>query len=449
MESNVRQLPQSPGAAQRVLPDEFHADSGHVVDLYDAAALIESRGYSDRSLLSKYGYGSVFDLASQLTAAAAERPVAEKATVAEANPVNSSWMRAGLLISGAVLAALVQVQLGAGFLEMIVAGCAGWILGQAVAGVTWYRLRSDSQGGAARYGGVVAVVCAALAVVLACALALGGQLGAPGFSLVLGWVAYALSVSLLVVLDRVVVPLAVMVLTVVIQLLVWLTAPQAVGAATPLTVLPALAAVAVVVGYTVYTVSSGEPDGKRELTGYRGIAVPVTQAVLLSGALVVALALVPHSHGTAFVATAVLAVACTDPGIVLLRRRLSWFAHRSSSLSWSRRFAWGLASLAVVATAVLAAGLVVFIVQATGAAPEHLARTVTGSVLFTVLATLSSVLTAFGAQLKGLVPAALALPVMLAVGTLGEGLALVVCALAFAVGLSLLIHEFSDARVFA
>ena len=448
MESNVRHLPRPPGTAQHDLPAEFHADSGRVVDLFDAAALIEFRGYSDRSLLSKYGYGSVFDLAGRLTATGAGRPDPVRTAAPETSPVNAAWLRTGLLISGAVLAALVQAQLGAGFLEMIVAGCAGWVLGQAVAGVTWYRLRSDSRAGAARYGGVVAVWCAAGAVVMAFSLGSTGDLGATGFSLVLGWVAYALSVSLLVVLDRVAVPLAVMVATVVVQLLVRLSTPQGTGASAA-TVLPALVAVAVIVGYTVYIVSSGEADGKRELTGYRGIAVPVTQAVLLSGSLVVALSLVPTSHGTAFVATAVLAVACTDPGIVLLRRRLSWFAHRSSSLSWSRRFAWGLACLAVLGTAVLAAGLVVFIVGATGAAPEQLGRTVLGSVLFTVLATLSSVLTAFGAQLKGLVPAALAVPVMLLVGTLGGGAALVFCALAFAVGLSLLIHEFSDARVFA
>ena len=114
----------------------------------------------------------------------------------------------------------------------------------------------------------------------------------------------------------------------------------------------------------------------------------------------------------------------------------------------SRRFAWGLASFAILSVALLAAGLVVLIVAVTGAEEERLTSTVLGSVLFTVLATLSSVLTAFGAQVKGLVPALLAVLVMVVVAAMTGGLVLAVSALAIAVGLALLIHQFSDARVF-
>lgn len=440
-------LPQRQNGQGRILPREFDADEGQVVDLFDAAARIESRGYSDRSLFTRYGYDSVFALAGEIADRGPLHRTPEEVTPV-AYSVIRAWMRAALLVSGAVLAGLVQAQLGAGSLEMIVAGCAGWVLGQAVAGVTWYRLRFDSKDRAARYGGVVAVACAVLALAAAGALVLTGQLGAPGFYLILGWVAYALAVSLLAVLDRITLPLTVMSVAVVVQLTAWLAVPQGNEATGLFTVLPAIAAVTVIVLYTVYTVRSGEDADQTDLAEIRGIAVPVTQAVLLSGALVIALSVVPDSHGTAFVATAVLMVAITDPGIVVLRRRLSWFAHRSSSLLWSRRFAWGLASFAILSVALLAAGLVVLIVAVTGAEEERLTSTVLGSVLFTVLATLSSVLTAFGAQVKGLVPALLAVLVMVVVAAMTGGLVLAVSALAIAVGLALLIHQFSDARVF-
>ncbi|WP_160310823.1 hypothetical protein [Kocuria sp. SM24M-10] len=41
--------------------------------------------------------------------------------------------------------------------EVIMAWCAGWMLGEAVAGITWYRLRSHSIDRTACYGGAVAL----------------------------------------------------------------------------------------------------------------------------------------------------------------------------------------------------------------------------------------------------------------------------------------------------
>jgi hypothetical protein len=99
--------------------------------------------------------------------------------------------------------------------------------------------------------------------------------------------------------------------------------------------------------------------------------------------------------------------------------------------------------------AMLAAALVIVIVEVTGAELEQLTTTLLGTVVFSVLATLSSVLTAFGAQFKGLVPAILALIVMLAFASLAGGAILLLSALACVAGLSLLIHQFSDARVFS
>ena len=428
------------------VPVEFRGDVGTVVDLFDAAVRVEARGYSDRSLSSRYGYASVFDLADHITGSGLRRLTARR-TVVRSRAVALAWYRAGLLISGAVLAGFVQAQSGAGFTEMIVAGCAGWILGQAVAGAAWYRLGFGSREQAARYGGLMALVCAAVALAVASVLVLTGHLGLTGFFLVTGWGAYALSVSLLTVLNQVRLPLTVVLAAVLAQIALWLAVPVPSARIALLTVLPAVLAVAVIVVYTVRTVRAGEAAGGLDLAGFRGIVVPVLQSVLLAGALVIALYAVPDSKGTAFVATAVLVVACTDPGIVILRGRLSWFANRSSSLSWSRRFAWGLAALSMVVVAGLAAVLVLIIGTATSA--DHLMTSVLGSVLFTVLATLSSVLTAFGAQLKGLVPAALALVTMAAVASANGEVIAVVGTAAFAVSLSLLIHQFSDARVFA
>lgn len=436
-------LPQDGADRRRALPQEFDGGA-EVVDLLDAAALIESRGYSDRSVRSTYGYDSVFDLARDVLVGQARRRSSERQTPS-ALSVRRAWMRAALLISGAVLAGIVQAQLGAGSLEMIMAGCAGWVLGQAVAGITWYRLRFNSIDRAAHDGGVVAMVCAALAFVMSLVLLIAGLLSATGFGLVLGWVAYALSVSLLTVMDRVRLPLVVMGIAVFLQSTVWASG----GSWGVFAVMPATVAIVVIVVHTVRAVRAGDEAAVLELSDLRGILVPVTQAVLLAGALVVALAVVPESHGTAFVATAVLAVAVTDPGIVTLRGRLSWFAHRSTSLLWSRWFAWGLASLSILFIAAVSAGLVLVIVAVIGAQEEQLPSTVMGAVLFSVFATLSSVLTAFGAQVKGLVPAALAVLVMLVVGSLAGGFVVVVSGLACIAGLSLLIHQFSDARVFA
>lgn len=429
--------------SSRPVPQEFDGDDD-VVDLFDAAARIESRGYSDRSVHSKYGYDTVFDLARDILGGRSRRRDPERQTPG-ALSVRRAWMRAALLVSGAVLAGIVQAQLGVGSLEMIMAGCAGWILGQAVAGITWYRLRFDSIDRAARYGGVVAVACAALTLFVTLALLPGEFLSATGFGLILGWVAYALSVSLLTVMDRVTLPLMVMGAAVFLQATVW-----AIGESWGIVaVLPATAAIVVIVVDTVRSVRSGGEAAAPEFSDLRGIFVPVTQAVLLAGALVIALSIVPDSHGTAFVATAVLAVAVTDPGIVALRGRLSWFAHRSTSLLWSRWFAWGLASFSILFIAAMAAGLVLVIIALIGTHEERLPSTIMGAVLFSVFATLSSILTAFGAQVKGLVPAALAVLVMLVVGSLTGVLVLVVSGLACVAGLSLLIHQFSDARVFA
>jgi len=448
METNRLSLSGDGGLAGRAVPVEFHVDGGQVVDLFDAAARIESRGYSDRTVHHKYGYDSVFDLAGDVVTSG-PRHRAEAAAPSAAYSMSKAWLRAALLVMGAVLAALVQARLGAGSLEMTAAGCSGWILGQAVAGITWYRLRFDAKDRAAHYGGIVALVCAGAAVAGVAVLLLTGVLGAVGVGLVVGWVAYALAVSLLTVMDRVVVPLTVMLVAVVLQLTTWLIAPQGGEVPALLAVLPATAAIVVIVVYTVRSVLAIHETGSPELSDLRGVVVPVTQAVLLAAALVLALSSVPASHGTAFVATAVLVVACTDPGIVALRGRLSWFAHRSTSLLWSRRFAWGMASLAVLMVAMLAAALVILIVEVTGAEMEQLATTLLGTVVFSVLATLSSVLTAFGAQFKGLVPAVLALVVMLAFASLAGGAILLLSTLACLAGLALLIHQFSDARVFS
>lgn len=442
--------PRPSGSGGSAGPDVDFEEDGELVDLFDAAARIEAQGYSDRTVSARFGFDSVFDLAGDVLVRRRPRQHrVEKAAGSPALSVTRAWMRASLLVSGAVLAGLVQVQLGTRPLEMIVAGCAGWILGQAVAGITWYRLRLDALERAVHYGGLVAAVCAGVALAGSLALLVAGLLSPTGLFLVLGWVVYALSVSLLTVMDRVLLPLTVMAGTVFVQLLVWAAVPQDVGALAGLTVLPAVAGVAVIVVHTVRCVRFEKVPDSLGAPELRGILVPVMQAVLLAGALVIALSGVPDSHGTAFVATAVLAVALTDPGIVALRVRLSWFAHRSTSLLWSRWFAWALASLSVLAVAAVAAALVVVIVAVTGSQQEELPGTVLGAVLFSVLATLSSVLTAFGAQGKGLVPAALAVVVMLVVGGLTGGVVVLVGVLGCTAGLLLLIHQFSDARVFA
>ncbi|MEX5294537.1 hypothetical protein QYM41_04550 [Kocuria sp. CPCC 205268] len=425
-------------------------DLADVVDLFDAAAHIESRGHSDRTVSAAYGYNSVFDLAVVIFGQRNRQDEQEQAS-SPALDVRAGWMRAAVLICGALLGGLVQMQLGAGSLEMIVAGCAGWVLGQAVAGVVWHRLRFDPMERAAGHGGVVALVCAGIAVVVAISLLLTGGISLTGAFLLLGWVAYALSMSILTVMNRVSLPLLTMVSAVTLQALVSALGHSADAHVSfgPMMVLPAVAAIVVIVLQTVRAVRSEQTLARPDLSDVRGLTVPVTQAILLAGALVIALSVVPDSHGTAFVTTSVLAVALTDPGIVALRGRLWWFAHRSTSLLWSRWFAWGLACLAVVVVAAIAAGLVVLIVMGTGADREQLSSTVVGAVLFSVFATLSSVLTAFGAQVKGLVPAALAVLVMLVIGST-DGLPAVLISIgAAAAALGLLIHLFSDARVFA
>ena len=423
---------------------------GEAVDLFDAAARMESEGYSDRSVSTRFGFATVFEAAADVLANRRQPSHRlERPSASPALSVRKAWMRAALLVSGAVLAGLVQVQLGARPLEMMVAGCTGWILGQAVGGITWYRLRFDPMERAVHYGGLVAMVCAGLALAGSVTLLALGLLSPAGLCLVLGWVVYALSVSLLTVMDRVVLPLTVMAGAVLVQLVLWAMMPWSGATLTRLAVVPAAVAVAIIILHTVRLVGFQRISDRAGMSDLRGIVVPVLQSMLLAGALVIALAVVPDSHGTAFVATAVLAVALTDPGIVALRGRLSWFAHRSTSLLWSRWFAWGLASMSIVTIAAVTGGLVVLIVALTGMQQDELSATVFGAVLFSVMATLSSILTAFGAQVKGLVPAALAVAVMLAVGTLTGGIVVLVGVLGCVAGLLLLIHQFSDARVFA
>lgn len=425
-------------------------DLADVVDLFDAAAHIESRGHSDRTVSASFGYSTVFDLAGAIFGQRDRHAMQEQAS-SPALDVRASWMRAAVLICGALLGGLVQRQLGAGSFEMIVAGCAGWVLGQAVAGVIWHRLRFDPMERAAGHGGVVALVCAGIGVIVAACLLLAGGISFTGACLLLGWVAYALSMSILTVMNRVSLPLLTMVGAVTLQALVSALSPETSAPALfrPMTVLPAIAAIVVIVVQTVLAVRSEQISVHLDLSDVRGLTVPVTQAVLLAGALVIALSVVPDSHGTAFVTTSVLAVALTDPGIVTLRGRLWWFAHRSTSLLWSRWFAWGLACLSVLVVAAIAAGLVFLIVMGTGVERDQLSSTVVGAVLFSVFAALSSVLTAFGAQVKGLVPAGLAVLVMLVVGSMSGLPAVLVSIVAAAAALGLLIHLFSDARVFA
>lgn len=95
----------------------------------------------------------------------------------------------------------------------------------------------------------------------------------------------------------------------------------------------------------------------------------------------------------------------------------------------------GLACLAVPVVAATAAGLVYLIVIGTGAERAQLSSTVVGAVLFSVFAALSSVLTAFGAQVKGLVPAGLTVLVMLVVGSMSGLSALLISIVAAAAAL--------------
>lgn len=234
---------------------ELLGDLVDAVDLFDAAAHIESRGHSDRTVSAAFGYSTVFDLAGAIFGQR-DRHALQGQSSSPALDIRASWMRAAVLICGALLGGLVQMQLGTGSFEMIVAGCAGWVLGQAVAGVIWHRLRFDPMERASGHGGVVALVCAGIALFVAVSLLLTGEISFTGACLLLGWVASALSMSILTVMNRVSLPLLTMVGAVTLHALVSALSPETGAHALfgPMTVLPAIAAIVVIVVQTVLAV---------------------------------------------------------------------------------------------------------------------------------------------------------------------------------------------------
>ena len=151
-------------------PEAGHRSAWAAVDVWDAAAHLESRGTS-RRVATQQGHDSVFSLARTL------REAAPAASVALARDTHShrdspslvaALLRALVMLAG-VAVCVTSVPLGTDEVTMFAVAAAGWLAGQAVSSSVWYAWGESSKADGLRTGLVVGgiVLLAAVAWVLA------------------------------------------------------------------------------------------------------------------------------------------------------------------------------------------------------------------------------------------------------------------------------------------
>ena len=151
-------------------PEAGHRSAWAAVDVWDAAAHLESRGTS-RRVAAQQGHDSVFSLARTLREAAPAASVAlarDTPSPRDSPSRVAARLRALVMLAG-VAVCVTSVPLGTDEVTMFAVAAAGWLAGQAVSSSVWYAWGESSKADGLRTGLVVGgiVLLAAVAWVLA------------------------------------------------------------------------------------------------------------------------------------------------------------------------------------------------------------------------------------------------------------------------------------------
>jgi len=413
------------------------------VDILDIAARLEASGVTDRMARQSHGSADVFALAATLRhdATWSERSAGGRPAWGE---LGEAIRRAVLLVAGVLLASAVLGHLGLAPTSVWLVGSLGWVGGQIVSAIAWTRLGWGQGGSGLRRGGSTALVVL-LAAGVAGAL-VGRNSPAPVTSTVftLGWVAYAMAVSLLVCARRTQAALAVVLGSLLVMgaaLFLHGTWPTAVVLAA------AAAAACAVVALAARTVLSAGHPALPDRVDLLSAAPAATQATLLAASLLLLLQTVPGTSATPIVAASVAGAALADPAIAALRSHLRTSAGRIYVVALAARRARQAAVLAAASTAAVSALVAATVVIALRAGAPDWTTAVLPAAAFTAVATTSAALTAFGAPWRAALAAASAV-VYAVTALVSIALAtVVVFPMALIAAITLLLHRVSDPRV--
>ncbi len=435
-----------PGTGKKVAAFPNDQAGFDAVDVYEITARLESSGVTDRTARRRHGARDVFDYAQSLV---------QIRSVAQVPGTKDSWVsrdalfeairRGIVLILGAFLGGLTATVMAANTREVLIAGIGAWIIGQSVSGIVWAHAGAGQVNrGVARGTGATILVILALAGYLAVSTAVPGHDGSWA-GLLMAWCWYSCVVSMLVILGRSWLLLAVLAVAVsVVALALVLN-----NSASPAIVVSA--AVMVLALVTVFLVMHLVTSNDRHLFGRGGwlaAVAPAAQASFLAAALSLSLTRLPDWEGTALVVATVVAAAATDPALVLMRQRLVWSSNRTPLLRHAARHARSLtmamSAAIVLISAAVSTLVVIFLVD-----DSRAATTILVAAAFSSLATTSTTLAAFGLPAGGVVFAGAAYVsawTWIGVGNLPG----ILVAVAFLlVGIGVLLNRVSDPRTYA
>lgn len=131
------------------------------VDVYDAAATLESQGYGD-AVAKRVGHSDIFALASHLLDEGATQ-TSQRSAGRLMRGVLWALARMAVLFSGVVLS-LACLHPNSAPSLVFIAGAVGWMSGQAISAGIWYGLGKADRVFAARIAATSAPVVAALAL---------------------------------------------------------------------------------------------------------------------------------------------------------------------------------------------------------------------------------------------------------------------------------------------
>lgn len=159
----------------------------HAVDLYDAAAQLESQGYGD-SVARQGGFRDVFEMAGELMGGTRARHK-RRAPRGLGAMVTAALGRMIVLVAG-VLISLAVLPAGSSHVQVFVAGAVGWLCGQAVSAGIWRGL-----GTSVTLAAQTALTSAPVLLVLAGVVSLAAWSWAP-----LLWAMWSVAASVLVIM---------------------------------------------------------------------------------------------------------------------------------------------------------------------------------------------------------------------------------------------------------
>ena len=329
-------VPGPPGRSPRhsrplvvaAVPAEAHQGLvGRAVDRFDVAAHLEASGFGD-ALARRHGAHDVYEYARTLPALA---PGAAETAIVRPRVRREGWVRALLLLGGAVVMALcapAAIGVGADLSIAIVAtGLSGWILGQLLGFVTWRRVGLGDLPGAARVSVGIALLVAVplVGVVTAATWYLGDAAALPTAALCGAWTLYAASLTLVSVLG------GLRLLTVLAAgcAAVAVAATFAGAALVPIIALGVLSLGGALLAARTYRMTTSLPPAWPSRDDVRAAFDGTCQAALMSTALLLALNLADSDDRIPLSIAVILAAALCDPAIEDLGIRLKSLSYRS------------------------------------------------------------------------------------------------------------------------